>query len=148
MQAFGEGQVWKILRSGNPISDYLRVMSNELASPKVLVCPADKGRKMATNFWSLRDINISYLLCLDAKADGDPGMWLAADWNITNNRNISIRSVLLVPTNSAVGWTDTLHKKNGNVLLVDGSVQQFSNSKLNASLRSLTNSPLRLAIPQ
>jgi hypothetical protein len=38
----------------------LQVMSNELTAPKLLVCPRDKSRKMATNWVNLRAENITY----------------------------------------------------------------------------------------
>jgi hypothetical protein len=35
-------------------------MSNELSTPKILVCPADTGRQVAANFSSYTDANCSY----------------------------------------------------------------------------------------
>jgi prepilin-type processing-associated H-X9-DG protein len=34
-----------------------------------------------------------------------------------------------------VGWTDKMHQRQGNILLADGSVQQWSTSKLRESAR-------------
>jgi len=40
-------------------------------------------------------------------------------------------------TNSAtIQWTDKMHQKQGNIALADGSVQQYSSSKLRESLRA------------
>jgi hypothetical protein len=39
---------------------HLRVMSNELTVPKILVCPQDRSRKPATDFSSLQATNVSY----------------------------------------------------------------------------------------
>jgi hypothetical protein len=39
---------------------HFQVMSNELATPKILVCPADAKRQPALNFLSLRPENVSY----------------------------------------------------------------------------------------
>ena len=33
-------------------------------------------------------------------------------------------------------WTDKMHQKQGNVALADGSVQQYSSSKLKEAIRS------------
>ena len=45
-------------------------MSNELATPKVLFCPADAGHHWATNFTTdFGNTNISYFVGLDAKDD-------------------------------------------------------------------------------
>ena len=41
---------------------HLRVMSEELYSPKILVCPADEGRRAAVDWRSLTATNISYLV--------------------------------------------------------------------------------------
>jgi hypothetical protein len=41
---------------------HLLVLSNELNTPKVLVCPQDRRRKAATNFNSLRAEHVTYRL--------------------------------------------------------------------------------------
>jgi hypothetical protein len=47
---------------------HFQVMSNELSTPKVLICPAesDRMRAQATNFDFLRNSNISYFVGIDA----------------------------------------------------------------------------------
>jgi prepilin-type processing-associated H-X9-DG protein len=45
-------------------------------------------------------------------------------------------------TNRPAGWTHELHKLQGNIALADGSVQQFSRSRLNQ-----LGSTNRLALP-
>src|SRR5260221_7829496 len=57
------------------------VMSNELATPEILICPADKTRFYATNFTS--DFNngkVSYFVSLYASSD-KPEMFLYGDVN-------------------------------------------------------------------
>jgi hypothetical protein len=39
---------------------HFRVMSNELSTPKILVCPADRKRQPALDFLSLQPANVSY----------------------------------------------------------------------------------------
>ena len=39
---------------------HFQVMSNELGSPKILVCPADTKKQSALNFLSLKPANVSY----------------------------------------------------------------------------------------
>jgi hypothetical protein len=39
---------------------HFRVMSNELSTPKILVCPADSKKQPAPDFLSLRPANVSY----------------------------------------------------------------------------------------
>ena len=42
---------------------HFRILSNELYTPKVLVCPADKKTVVATSFDQLAATNITYRLC-------------------------------------------------------------------------------------
>lgn len=39
---------------------HFRVMSNELSTPKILVCPEDKARKPAPDFGVLESANVTY----------------------------------------------------------------------------------------
>ena len=39
---------------------YLRIMTNELTVPKLLICPQDHSKKAATNWANLQSENISY----------------------------------------------------------------------------------------
>lgn len=49
---------------GTDLNTYLhfRVMSNELAAPKILVCPKDQGKTVGDVFSSLAGANVTYLL--------------------------------------------------------------------------------------
>src|SRR6266480_1199393 len=60
-----------------------QVMSNELVTPKILVCRSDP-RSAATNFATLKDENVSYFTGLRADP-GKPNSILAGDWNLTNS---------------------------------------------------------------
>jgi prepilin-type processing-associated H-X9-DG protein len=122
------------------------LMSNELSTPKILVCPSD-NRTAATDFAFLRsNTNVSYFVSLDAE-ETEPQMLLSGDRNITNGTQL-VNGLLLLATNSAVGWTHELHNGFGNVALADGSVQGFSTPHLQEALQNMggdgTN---RLAIP-
>lgn len=129
------------------VAPHFAVISNELGTPKIVACPDDKERKSATDFGLLRDTNVGYFICLSATAESAPDTWLAGDRNITN-RFAPTRGVLYLSTNSPVGWSDETHKQQGNLVFIDGSVQQPSSTKLRDYLRSQTNSPLRLAMPE
>jgi competence protein ComGC len=123
---------------------HFHVISNEIATPLVLACPADL-RKPATDFGpAMSDSNISYFVGLDA-ADDQPQMLVAGDRNLTNGmppRN----GILTLTTNSVVGWTHELHKVTGQVLLADGSVQQTSTAYLRQIVRN-SGGTNRLAMP-
>jgi hypothetical protein len=123
---------------------HFQVMSNELGSPRVVLCPADT-RLPANDFGSsLSNSNVSYFVALDV-VDDQPQMLLAGDRNITNGlppRN----GILTLATNSVVGWAHELHKDSGQVLLADGSVQRTSTPLLRQILRN-SGGTNRLAIP-
>jgi prepilin-type N-terminal cleavage/methylation domain-containing protein len=145
------------------------VMSNELSTPKVLICGSDE-RNTHTN-WAFGpgtttvistantdngyfcNNKISYFLGVDAN-DNYPQMFLAGDRNIFGSATVTTIPATF-PNNgygnnactaygmgtnwpataTAPCWTDKMHQKNGNVLICDGSVQQWSSSKLRDGLR-------------
>ena len=121
------------------------VMSNELSTPKILICPEDRKRHWATNFESdLNNSKLSYFVGLDA-GPTNLTMLLSGDRNLTNNFG-PLRGHPVIRPGDSVGWTHEVHHSAGNLLMVDGSVQQLTTSTLRTTLRSLgaTN---RLAMP-
>lgn len=107
---------------------YWQMLSNELSTPQLLVCPADK-RTAAASLAGLRLEKVSYFLGLN----GDeirPQSFLAGDRNLTTN-GVPVQTGLLpLTTNLMLGWTAGIHQHQGNVALGDGSVQQLSNTRL------------------
>src|SRR5437667_6380730 len=86
-----------------------QVMSNELVTPKSLVCSSEK-RPVATNFATLRDVNVSYFTGLNADP-GNPNSVLAGDWNLTNTLTRHATAV----TEFKFTWTKQVHEERGNV---------------------------------
>jgi type II secretory pathway pseudopilin PulG len=124
-----------------------QVMSNELSTTKVLVCPADT-RVAAVNFVRLKNENVSYFVGLEAK-DEFPQRFLDGDRNITGESDPENGILKLVP-GQRVNWTQDIHVNQGNVGLSDGSVQQYSNSGLREALKESgdpTNT-WRIALPE
>jgi competence protein ComGC len=136
-----------------------QVLSNELSTPKLLICPSD-NRPAAASWLSLQNSNLSYFVGLDAE-EWTPSVLLSGDHNLTNGR-APASHVLPVDTNETVGWTSALHKRRGNIGLSDGSVHLMERESLNrqiaigltelaAGYRSPINPPpstLRLALPE
>ena len=88
---------------------YFQVMSNELSTPKILVCPADK-RIAATNFTTdFSGGHLSYLVGLQAD-EARPAAFLSGDRNITNGQK-PINGILELQTNQNIGWTSELHNR-------------------------------------
>ncbi len=145
---------------------YFMVMSNELSTPKIVICPSEnEGRMQSSTFAGIipqgsanivpytNDLNVSYFVGVDA-VDTNPQMFLTGDHNLGSDGNLTPLTGFVTPPqkltpdfkismgtnfNSATtgpGWLDTMHSKQGNVGLADGSVQQFSRSRLQEALRN------------
>jgi prepilin-type N-terminal cleavage/methylation domain-containing protein len=135
-----------------------QVMSNELNTPKVVVCPADDRSAAslfvplpttvvtAPNIGFVNNSYLSYFIGVDA-TDTSPQMFLTGDRNITANTTVASPVLYTNVTGTAVGtnfgagsptpnlgWTDTQHQKQGNIGLADGSVQGYSSSALRQAL--------------
>ena len=128
------------------VAGIFRVMSNELDTPKILICWEDTSRHYATNFTTdLNHQTISYFVGLDA-AESYPQMILLGDDNLAVN-GVPVRpGILNLWTNASIGWTAERTGKfhgAGNVAFTDGSVQEMSSS-YNLATVGMTN---RLVIP-
>jgi prepilin-type N-terminal cleavage/methylation domain-containing protein len=137
-----------------------QVMSNELSTPKVLVCPADSFHTAAaTNFtaspgtgWDFSLAKCSFFIGDDAN-EQDPQMLLYGDMNIgaqtatgSGNPAATRYTTFQQITKTSVGltaggwaWTIDTHNKVGNVTLSDGSVQQVSITGLKQAMQNATN---------
>jgi prepilin-type N-terminal cleavage/methylation domain-containing protein len=133
------------LANGPSVSVHFRVISNELSTPKLLVCPADLKRSSATGFSALQNINISYFVGVDALTTNEQ-MLLSGDRNITNGTRVK-NGMLELTTNQPVGWTADLHMLQGNIGLADGRVQQVTSSRLRGAIASTGVTTNRLAMP-
>jgi prepilin-type processing-associated H-X9-DG protein len=125
----------------------LVMMSNELSTPIILVCPQDKEHlPPAANFSSQLADHVSYFVDLDAN-DVNPQMFLSGDDNFAIG-GVPVKSGLLeLSTNTPITWTSTRHGNAGNIGLVDGSVETVNNSGLRNLLRQSGIATNRLAIP-
>jgi len=130
------------------------VMSNELNTPKIVICPSDT-RTATTNFdlpsssgtRAFSNISISYFLGVDAQ-DTAPGMLLTGDRNIVGDGNVANpdylgkangTGIIGLGTNGPspyprLAWANSIHQQAGNVGLADGSAQQYSISGLRDAL--------------
>jgi prepilin-type N-terminal cleavage/methylation domain-containing protein/prepilin-type processing-associated H-X9-DG protein len=122
------------------------VMSNELSTPRVLVCPQEQQRTSATNFSTFQGNQaLSYFAGFDA-SDVNPVSILSGDRFLESTRAPTNGLLTLSPL-SQLWWRKSPHGNVGNVVMGDGSVQQYRSSDL---LRAVRNSGLatnRLALP-
>jgi prepilin-type processing-associated H-X9-DG protein len=126
---------------------HFQVMSNELNTPRILVCPRDSKRTGAWSFaTNLSDSQISYFVGVDAEPTRT-NMLLVGDRNVALNGRAVPHGLVSLATNSPVGWTKETHVNHGNVAMVDGSVAWNQNgSQLGDHLRR-SGATNRLAIP-
>ena len=129
-----------------PWLNYL-VMSNELSTPKLLVCPADKSRIATGDFTTRMSArNISYFVGLDA-SDTNPQMFLSGDDNFAIS-GVPVKSGLLeFSTNAPIAWTDERHFCIGNIVLADGSLMGTTQKGLLRGIAETGVATNRLAIP-
>jgi prepilin-type N-terminal cleavage/methylation domain-containing protein len=144
-----------------------QVMSNELSTPKVVICPSDTFHtSYATNFTTVGqpkgDFNtakVSYFIGSDA-VESDPQMLLFGDLNIgsqgatgsgtpavsryTTAQTITASSVSL--NTGSWAWSIDTHNKVGNIALSDGSVQQVSITGLKQAMQNATNTVVQPVI--
>ncbi len=125
------------------------VLSNELASPRILACPKDNQRK-PTKVWNtgFGNHNCSYFVSFDAD-EASPQTILSGDRNLTGGAQVG-SLILITPTNR-VGWGTNIHSGAGNLGLADGSAQQSTEQSLQgqfgSAFASTTNQAFRFAIP-
>jgi prepilin-type processing-associated H-X9-DG protein len=125
---------------------HFEALSNELVTPKILVCMEDRTRVRATSFQApLSNKNISYFVGLDAKED-QPQSILSGDRNLTGGR-LTNGFLRLIAPNDTLGWTKDLHNNAGNIGLGDGSVQQVTPGGLSRQVQAQPLPVIRLAIP-
>ena len=138
-----------------------QVMSNELGTTKIVICPSDGDRSGATNFGAhfsnLGNNSVSYFVGRDAD-ESNPQQYLSGDRNIgikpgagwtgvtpkggvtgySPNAATTGYAISLTTDNNAnvnlMQWTEKLHQAKGNITLSDGSVQQYTSSKLRTGI--------------
>ncbi len=121
---------------------HFQAISNELVSPRLLVCPTDT-RRSAHSWDDLSNTNISYFVGIDAD-ETRPSTWLAGDRNLEIDGVPAKPGLHILWSNHVVGWTGELHNRVGNIGFADGSVQQLPRGRMNLAGSGITN---RIAIP-
>jgi len=141
-----------------------QVMSNELNTPKILLCPAefDTQKTVGQNFAitgnpQLGNSNISYFVGVDAD-ETQPQMFLTGDHNLGVGPNPPANTAVFGTTvgagsgtgtgglqvvgtnNTTIAYTDSQHQKQGNVGLSDGSVQGYSTTRFRDALKNTGDS--------
>jgi len=137
MELLNTADVWKTFQ----------VMSNELSTPKILICPDDLTHTTyATNFSDDLKNKISYFVGLDSTTNR-PSTFLSGDDNFEINGTPVKSGLLELSTNAPIAWSAARHKFAGNILLADGSVQSVTISGLTNLVHQTGLATNRFAIP-
>ncbi len=152
LEYVNSGEVWR----------HFAAISNELNTPKVLVCPTDAKRARVVHFEEFKsNASLSYFVGFDAN-ETFPQSILTGDRHLKVNIDPKTR-LAKIGAGMPLAWTWELHSSSeigaapyGNLGLADGSVMQVNNSSLARQMQAalpdptlVTNAPgfLRLAIP-
>lgn len=154
-----EGGAMEWVQGGFAHGSYL-VMSNELNTPKLLICPEDPNprRVVATSFIQphldvprhgisfTNNCNVSYFVGVDANI-ARPARFISGDANFLVNDSPSGSGMVLLWTNSRVTWAAEMHLQKANLGLADGSVQSLNSRKFREALVKTGMATNRLALP-
>lgn len=132
---------------------HFAALSNELSTPKIVLCPSDGDRVESSTYAAVvpatqkgvvafnQNKNISYFVGMAAD-ETRPQSFLAGDRNIVHTNGRPARTAItksivteLTANSNGLAWTKDLHQEQGDICMGDGSVQQLSTSKLKNTLR-------------
>lgn len=125
-------------------------LSNELASPVVLLCPSDTGRPAqdftgdpAMGYLHPNFANRATSYFVAHSRMGLPIGLMIGDRNLGYDNTVSCPnfatafSLTIWPVSPAFAWNANLHGRAGNIVKFDGQAEQFSNAELRAHIRSM-----------
>jgi prepilin-type N-terminal cleavage/methylation domain-containing protein len=124
-------------------TDNFKICSNELGTARILVCPADRARKAATNWISASgDANISYFIGTTSSEER-PQTILLGDSNVTGgDGGLDPKWSKFLGSSIDAAWDKNLHVRRGDLTLADGSVQQTKTEALRAQISAALASGL------
>ncbi len=156
-----DGGAMELAEQGSAYAVFV-VMSNELNTPKILICPNESNpKRVAANVFGpipppgcpngslpfSPTNNLSFFVGLNAD-NSKPDTIISGDDDFTVNNARPSPGLLLLSTNSPVAWTtQARHGHGGNIGLSDGSVQGFSTPAFRAALVKTGLTTNRLAMP-
>jgi len=132
-------------------------ISNQLVTPRILVCPSDGSRRTASNWGfgasggflhpNFQNLALSYILAHPFPENGR-GV-LSGDRNISPGTVVGGCSYFVPALAGANGWGNSIHAATGNLLFNDGSVEQTDDAALrrSTSLPTATNPGIHFIAP-
>jgi len=121
---------------------HFQAVSDELVSPKLLICPSDLERWPTADFKNLQNTNISYFIGIYTCGNELLKLPVSANAILTGDRNLkndhdSHWNPAFITVNNGTRWTSGLHEFKGNLLFVDGHVEQRGRIQLTPSLEPI-----------
>ena len=118
-------------------TDHFRVMSNELSTPKILVCPADKGRVGGTNWVNLNaETDVSYFFSPQG-SETQPQSILLGDQNVAGGGGgVEPHWSTFLGSSIDAAWDKNVHVRKGLLVMGDTSVQLTKTDQLRALIAS------------
>ena len=111
-----------------------QALSNELVVARLLACKADLQRTNADTFATLKNVNVSYFVGVDADFSR-PDSVLAGDRNLACNPASPNPTILHTTGGASFWWTRDVHAFKGNVLYADSHVEEWNNLSLNNAFK-------------
>jgi hypothetical protein len=150
------GGTLELISSGDALPHF-QAISNELNTPKILVCSSDVQR--VGNRRSAFDASggapaaqildnanqISYFAGLDAN-EINPQSLLSGDRNLSTNGTF-LSGLVLLASNAPLRWASGLHAPTGYVGLADGSAHRMIAAAVGGQREKDTNRAIRLVFP-
>jgi prepilin-type N-terminal cleavage/methylation domain-containing protein len=119
--------------------DNFRACSNEMVTPKILVCPADDEKTVVEKWAFASGDTASYFY----SPQGDktkPETIIIGDRNIDGGQSLYDPSwSIYLGSSIDISCNPKLHTRNSNFLLGDGSVQQWSSAPLKEQISIILN---------
>ena len=138
------GGAAELTATGN-VAACFQVMSNELATPRIVYCPSDTHGGLASNFGpTLTRSNVSYFIGLNASETNIETV-LSGDSNPVQNGR-PVRAGILNLWANTTTWTPDRHHGDGNVLVADESVLTL-NKISSAPAAKTYNATNRVVVP-
>jgi prepilin-type N-terminal cleavage/methylation domain-containing protein len=124
--------------------DDFKTLTNELRDVSLLWCPADKARRAATNWASLRgDLNVSYFIGTNSLTDAKSQIILLGDRNVMGGGGgLDPHWSIFLGTSIDAAWDQNIHMFRGSLGMGDGStiktVTQTLREQISAELAVAT----------
>ena len=117
---------------------HFQTASNELNTPKILICPQDTSRsalqfrhgQTQPVFHFLSNTNVSYFVGVKAQMNELKGL-LVGDRSVSTNGTLT-SGLLEIPTADHLKWAPAIHR-GGSLATADGSAYQVATNSRNSS---------------